>query len=109
MHTHAAAQTSNAAAAPNGAAATNNAAAAPNGAAAPNAVAAPNALGAAAPNHTASPTCTLGCEAELTAYAADDEASLLALASLQAPAAPVDASRAPLVFYDQQQGFSHVR
>ena len=96
MHTNAAAQTSNAAAAPNGAAATNNAAAAPNGAAAPNTVAAPNALGAAAPNHTASPMCTLGCEAELTAYAAADEASLLALASLQAPAAPVDASRAPL-------------
>ena len=74
MHTNAAAPTNNAAAAPNGAAATNNAAAAPNGAAAPNTVAAPNALAAAAPNHTASPMCTLGCEAELTAYAAADEA-----------------------------------
>ena len=40
--------------------------------------------------------CTLGCEAERPAYAAADEASLLAVASLQAPGAPVDASRAPL-------------
>ena len=88
MHTNAAAPTSNAAAAPNGAAAPINAAAAPNGAAAPNTI--------ASPKNAAAPMCTLGCEAELTAYAAADEAILLAMASLKAPAASVDASRAPL-------------
>ena len=44
----------------------------------------------------AQPVCALKCEAELTAYTSAAEASVLAVASLQAPPAPVDAARAPL-------------
>ena len=44
----------------------------------------------------AKPVCALKCEAEQTAYASAAEANLLAVASLQAPSAPVDAARAPL-------------
>lgn len=42
------------------------------------------------------PVCALKCEAELTAYTSAAEASVLAVASLQAPPAPLDAARAPL-------------
>ena len=44
----------------------------------------------------AQPVCALKCEAELTAYTSAAEASVLAVASLQAPPAPLDAARAPL-------------
>ena len=42
------------------------------------------------------PVCALKCEAGRAAYASAAEASLLAVASLQAPPSPVDAARAPL-------------
>ena len=44
----------------------------------------------------AQPVCALKCDAERAAYASATEASLLAVASLQAPPSPVDAARAPL-------------